>query len=142
MARRYVMTAVVIIAMSAFLYGCGDETTAPIIQDQAPLTAPTGVTATVTAAGVELNWDANSSTELRGYNVYRYDRSVRSIERLNGSTLSETSYLDSTAEMRSNYQYRVTSVSRFNVESSYSSVDISVVSSREKTPNIGEKRTN
>jgi fibronectin type 3 domain-containing protein len=61
---------------------------------------------------VNLSWSApeESSVAVTGYNVYRSASSSSSYEKMNSSTLSETSYVDSTVEAGETYDYVVESV--------------------------------
>jgi len=139
MMRKYFMVSVVLVAMSALLVGCNDSTTAPVIlEDEAPIAAPANIVAQVTAAGVLITWDASSHPGLRGYNVYRYDRSTGSVAQLNAGVVASNQYVDDSAQWRSHYQYRVTSLSRSS-ESTFTSVEVDYRSSREKHPKDLEK---
>jgi len=119
--RKYVTIALVLVALSGLVYGCGSNTVATT-DNGAPLVAPLNLTATVVSNGIFLSWDANTQLNLRGYNVYRLDRYNNTIGRLNAGILSNNSYLDATAVPHATYEYRVTSVSRKNAESGYAAV--------------------
>jgi hypothetical protein len=69
----------------------------------------TGVTGTYE---VNLSWDAPtaSSVPVSGYNVYRSPSSGSSYEKVNSSTISDTTYVDSTVEAGETYDYIVESV--------------------------------
>jgi fibronectin type 3 domain-containing protein len=125
MARTFVVVPLVLVAMTAFLIGCSDSTTTePNLESQAPITAPVDVTAQVTADGVELTWGASSHPDLRGYNVYRIDLRNGTTEQLTPAAIGATHYLDTTAQWRTQYEYRVTSVGSGSKESGYSAIDI------------------
>ena len=134
MVRTYFVVSLVLVAMSAFLLGCNDSSTAPALnEDPAPIAAPTNVVAKGTADGILITWDASSHPELRGYNVYRYDRSAGKVSQLNSTVVTENRYVDGTAQWRTHYQYRVTSVSRRS-ESGPASVDIEYRDGGKKDP--------
>lgn len=120
MFRKQLLVSIVLAAMAAFLFGCGDDTTAPeipTINDEAPMLAPTNVVARVTSNGIELSWDPNAQLHLRGYNVYRLDESAGTIRRLNASAIPHNWYTDGSVEAGNRYEYTVTSVSIKGAES-------------------------
>lgn len=124
---KYVLISVVLLAVSGILFGCGDSTVAPQVTTEAPIVAPSNVTAQALPNGdVVISWDASTQPTLKGYNVYRLDKSNYQIGRLNSSPLSHNSYTDQTAERYGQYEYRVTAVSVKNTESNYSAVAIMV----------------
>ena len=79
--------------------------------DTIPAT-PTGLTATSGVGQVALSWDANSETDLAGYNVYRSTSSpVTKGTPLNGgSLLTSPAYLDTSGNPGTPYVYAVTAV--------------------------------
>lgn len=120
MLRKQLLVSLVLAAMAGLLYGCGDNTTAPEItipNDEAPILAPVNISAQITSNGIELSWDANPQTHLRGYNVYRADHSAGTIARLNNTELTVNRYTDHSATPDTEYQYRVTAVSIKGAES-------------------------
>ena len=74
----------------------------------------TGVTATVHT--VTLTWRAAGSSAA-GYNVYVGSTSGGPYSRLNTSTVTGTSFVDSSVQSRQNYYFVITSVSSTNKES-------------------------
>lgn len=64
------------------------------ILDTAPPAAPTGLTATLSSANVQLTWNANSEPDLDGYTVYRATASGGPYTQLTTSLLTSPSYLD------------------------------------------------
>jgi hypothetical protein len=74
-----------------------------------------------TAAGyqVDLTWDApaTSSDPVAGYNVYRASGGSSLFTLLNSSPDQSTAYTDGTAASGGNYEYEVTSVDKYGVES-------------------------
>ena len=90
-------------------YGPTSNVTAP-----ATPATPTNFTATGTTGGVQLAWNADSSTNLAGYNVYRSTSASGSYALLNTSPLTATSYLDSTAPAGVISYYKLTAVASSN----------------------------
>ncbi len=71
-------------------------------------------------AGVTLQWDANSESDLAGYNLYRSGSSGGPYSKLNGSLISTTSYTDNTIIAGNTYYYVCTAVNTSGLESGYS----------------------
>ena len=83
----------------------------------------TGVTPPVHT--VALSWNASSSSNISGYNVYRaiYGSSCGGFSKINGSTLvASTTYTDSAVTDGKNYCYATTAVDSSNAESGYSNI--------------------
>lgn len=124
--RKYTLFAVVLLAISGFLSGCGGSSVvAPITSNEAPMVAPSNVIAQVLVNGdILLRWDAGTQTNLKGYNVYRLDPEAQTIGKLNPSVLGTNQYLDGSAVSNVEYEYRITSVSVKGAESAYTSVSV------------------
>jgi hypothetical protein len=62
--------------------------------------------------GVNLTWDAPSSSPdpVAGYNVYRAPSGGTSYQQVNASVVTQTTYVDATAQAGQNYEYIVESV--------------------------------
>ncbi len=82
----------------------------------APVSAPTSLTATVTSIDVRLAWGASTSPNLAGYNVYRAAALTGPYTKLNGTALTTRAFTDSTAPRGTSY-YRVTGVDTLGRES-------------------------
>jgi fibronectin type 3 domain-containing protein len=69
-------------------------------------------TGVATAYEVSLNWDAPSSSPapVTGYNVYRSPSGGTSYQQVNTSTLTQTSYVDTSVQDGQTYDYIVESV--------------------------------
>jgi hypothetical protein len=85
------------------------------------------VTGTGTAAptySVNLSWDASSSSDIAGYNIYRavYTSSCGSFTKVNSSLNTTTQYTDTVIVDGTNYCYATTAVNTNDEESSYSNV--------------------
>lgn len=78
---------------------------------------------------VSLSWKASTSTNLKGYYVYRADVAGGTYAKLNGSLVSATSYTDSSVASGRTYYYVTTAVDTNNVESTYSNQATAVVPS-------------
>ena len=90
-------------------------------------------TATLTGTGtgtaapthtVSLSWDASSSPNILGYNVYRaaYSTSCGSFSRINTTLDTGTLYTDSAVVSGQSYCYASTAVNTSNEESGYSNI--------------------
>jgi hypothetical protein len=74
---------------------------------------------------VSLTWNASTSSNISGYNIYRavYGSSCGAFTKLNGTTLdTNTSYTDSVVTNGTNYCYATTAVDSTNAESGYSNI--------------------
>lgn len=122
--RKHVMLTVVLLGISGLLLGCSsDDIVTPITATEAPLIAPSNVTATRTANGdVEIAWDPISQPHLEGYHVYRYAFQAQRIERLTAVPIDVNHYVDTDAGSMVRYEYRVTAVHNKNRETGYSPV--------------------
>jgi fibronectin type 3 domain-containing protein len=72
-----------------------------------------------------LSWEASSSPNISGYNVYRavYVSSCGSYSKINGSILdTSTAYTDSSVADGAAYCYATTAVNSGNEESGYSNI--------------------
>jgi hypothetical protein len=131
--RKHTLLAFALLALTAMLTGCADETLAPVEQNEAPVLAPTNVRAEIVNGGdILISWNPSTQLTVRGYNVYRLDRANSEIGRLNSSLVGTTSFTDNGAAFSREYEYRVTSVGSQNRESRYAAV---VITNRTPTPN-------
>jgi hypothetical protein len=78
---------------------------------------------------VGLSWNASTST-VAGYNVYRGTQSGGPYTKLNSSTMSSTTYTDSSVQSGTTYYYVATSVDANNVESGYSNQVTAIIPSQ------------
>jgi fibronectin type 3 domain-containing protein len=135
--RKQVMITVALLTISGLLFGCSsdDNTVSPAPPTEAPLIAPSNVTATRMANGdISLTWDSITQANLKGYNVYRLSSEDMQIGLLNVTPLTTNRYLDTNTEDRAFYQYFVASISVKNVESSPTSVTLYNVTKEPKGP--------
>ena len=89
------------------------------------LDTATGTGVTPPVHSVALSWNASSSSNISGYNVYRavYGSSCGGFSKINGSTLvAGTAYTDLVVSDGTNYCYATTAVDSSNAESSYSNI--------------------
>lgn len=92
-----------------------------------PSTTTESATGTGTAASshsVSLSWNASSSPNIAGYNVYRapYAASCGSYSKINRSLNAATAYVDASVADGMNYCYATTAVNSSNEESGYSNI--------------------
>ncbi len=119
-ATRIFAITVILLSVAVFVVGCGSDSVAPNSSQEAPLLPPQHVmTARNESGQVLLAWDANTQSNLAGYNIYRSVFNANTFTKINTSVLTATSYTDVTALANTTYEYRVVSVSNTNTESNY-----------------------
>ncbi|MGB0006200.1 MAG: fibronectin type III domain-containing protein, partial [Candidatus Sulfotelmatobacter sp.] len=84
----------------------------------------TGTGTAASSHSVSLSWNASSSPNIAGYNVYRapYTTACGIYSKINGSLNTETAYVDSSLADHMNYCYATTAVNSSNEESGYSNI--------------------
>jgi fibronectin type 3 domain-containing protein len=92
-----------------------------------PSTMTESLTGTGTPApthSVALSWNASTSQNISGYNIYRagYSTSCGSFSKINSVIDTGTLYTDSSVTNGSAYCYATTAVDSSNVESAYSNI--------------------
>jgi fibronectin type 3 domain-containing protein len=85
------------------------------------------VTGTGTAASthtVSLSWNASTSPNIAGYNIYRavYVTSCGAYSKINQALVAATTYVDSSVVNGTKYCYATTAVDSSSAESGYSNV--------------------
>ena len=80
---------------------------------------PIGLTATALIKSVQLEWIANTESDLRHYNIYR---GLTSTPRELIASINSTTYIDSDVTSGTNYFYCITAVDYSGNSSGYSSV--------------------
>jgi fibronectin type 3 domain-containing protein len=78
---------------------------------------------------VTLSWNASTSANIKGYNVYRATVAGGSYAKVNPSLLTATAYVDSGVSSGRTYYYVTTAVNSSNAESGYSNQAAAVVPS-------------
>jgi hypothetical protein len=137
--RKHVVLAFALLAMCVLAAGCAEEAAGPQQEDEAPVLAPTNVRAIPISGGnVQISWDPSSQPTVRGYHVYRLDRTDETIERVNSSLLEVTSIVDGGSRLGREYEYRVTSVGSGNRESAFAAVTVQNELPRGKDVRPGE----
>jgi uncharacterized repeat protein (TIGR03803 family) len=76
---------------------------------------------------VNLSWDASSSQNIVGYNLYRGPSASGPFTKINSALDTNTSYIDSTVQSGQTYYYAATAVDNQNVESGYSNLGEAVI---------------
>jgi hypothetical protein len=93
----------------------------------------TGVTFSGTAVpapiphSVALGWNASTSANIIGYNLYRADVAGGTYAKVNATPIGTTSFVDSSVVSGRTYYYVSTAVDSNNIESVYSSQAVAVV---------------
>jgi hypothetical protein len=92
-----------------------------------PSTTSESLTGTGTAApthSVNLSWNASTSSNISGYNIYRavYVNSCGSFSKINSLLNTSTLYTDSVVADGTSYCYATTAVNSSNEESGYSNI--------------------
>jgi len=88
-------------------------------RDVFPPPAPTGLTAVNAAGAVDLLWNASSSPDLAGYNVYR-STDGGPFERVNKKRVPTPIFHDTSVEPGHHYQYAITAIDLSGNESARS----------------------
>lgn len=119
-ANKLSFTMIVLLGACALIAGCGDETVAPTITEEAPILPPQNFASGHQGSSVVLTWDANTQGHLLGYNIYRSDGAqLDIITLLTPTPITDTMYRDHTVTPGVGYRYRVTAVSRIHKESQH-----------------------
>lgn len=93
-----------------------------VIIDTMPPFAPTFLNAVPDTTTVFLTWQANSETDLAGYNIYRKAEDEPLFYKINGSLIITNSYTDSLLASNKTYQYKVTAADTSSNESEPSNI--------------------
>lgn len=88
-------------------------------------TAPANLSGSSGDQEIELAWDANSESNISGYNIYRSTSSFDNASEVdpvnNGQQVSGEAYTDTEVENGTTYYYRITAVNTSDTESEVSS---------------------
>ena len=114
--------AILSFAVTVLLLGCGGWSSSTTDTPTGP-----GTTAQSTHS-VNLSWNASTSSDVSGYNIYRatYTDSCGSFSRINDTLNTSTLYTDSEVIEGTSYCYAATTVNTRNEESGYSNIAINV----------------
>ncbi|MFZ0136123.1 MAG: fibronectin type III domain-containing protein [Candidatus Sulfotelmatobacter sp.] len=114
--------AILSFAVTVLLLGCGGWSSSTTDTPTGP-----GTTAQSTHS-VNLSWNASTSSDVSGYNIYRatYTDSCGSFSRINDTLNTSTLYTDSEVIEGTSYCYAATTVNTMNEESGYSNIAINV----------------
>jgi len=124
--RKHMVLAFALLAVTAMVSSCADDTAAPNTEDEVPLLAPTNVRAAVVNGNdVQVSWNPSSQPNVAGYNLYRREVGDGGApRRVNGSRIQATHFIDQSAYVEKEYEYRVTAVSSKGTESHFTAVVI------------------
>ena len=75
-----------------------------------PPVMPTGLVAVWQRDGLALRWDENPEPDIAGYNLYRRGKEEKKFVKMNPRLIMEPYFLDSSAELRQSYVYRLQAV--------------------------------
>ncbi len=75
-----------------------------------PPVPPAGLTASRVSGGVDLRWHQNPEPDIAGYNVYRRAQGEEPFTKINPQPIPAPYFLDSTADPRQTYHYRLKAV--------------------------------
>jgi TolB protein len=118
--RATVRLLFVAVVVGGWVLGCGgDGGTGPEPGDTPP-PVPSGLTATDQVEAVSMEWNAVSSANLQGYNVYRATSSFDDVDGrtpVNDAPLGDPQFRDGGVDAGTAYTYRVTAVSTAGAES-------------------------
>jgi hypothetical protein len=121
--RKQAALALALASVVMFL-GCTDELNAPTTDEQ-PVLPPTNVSAFALSDGsVRVKWDASSEPTINGYNLYRREVGHGAPQKINGTRILATEYLDNGTSVPKEYEYRLTAVNSKGKESRWVAVII------------------
>jgi hypothetical protein len=86
-------------------------------RDIFPPAIPTQLEAFGLAEAINLRWDANRESDLKGYWLSRSENPQEIGRRITEKPIEQTSYVDRSAEQRKTYYYRLTAVDQLGNES-------------------------
>ncbi len=92
-------------------------------EDTTPPSSPNGVEGESSDQQVLLNWNAVTTSDLEGYNLYRSTQSFNNISSLNpvnNNLITDTEFVDNDVNNGTTYYYRLTAVDDSDNESSTS----------------------
>lgn len=98
-----------------------DNANAAKINDAVAPAAPRNLRVSSIKGLIQLDWTANTESDLSHYNIYRRLKNSTSYSKLNTSGLTATSYPDKAAALGADYVYYVTAVDKAGNESAKSS---------------------
>jgi rhamnogalacturonan endolyase len=99
-----------------------------------PPSAPYNIKAFPFNDTVKLQWDKNPEPDLAGYNIYRSELEQGPFKRLNGTLLTENSFIDSVVLNDITYFYAATATDTLNNESRYSGIISAMPTGRPDKP--------
>jgi len=86
------------------------------------ITIPQGLSVSISGSGqLTLSWTANSESDLAGYNIYRSTSSSSDFAKINSSSITANSYVDSGLSSTT-YYYKITAINTSGRESKYSGI--------------------
>jgi len=95
---------------SSMIEGPASEEVMVVPRDMVPPQPPRGLVAIPEKDDIILRWDANTESDLKGYNIYRKESEGKKWRRLNREVLQGTTYRDDTVKRGITYFYYVTAI--------------------------------
>jgi hypothetical protein len=124
-AKKTVFTTFVLLGLCALVVGCGDDTVTPGT-DEAPILPPQNLVVSQSAGMIRLSWDPNPQGNLAGYNVYRIEGGSGVLVKMTHTPIMATTFVDDSVQPSIGYQYRVTTVTTNDKESSYAMANAAI----------------
>jgi predicted phage tail protein len=91
------------------------------LTDVTPPAAPTGVAATGNLTGIQINWSANSESDLAGYRLLRASSSAGPFTAVNAALLTTTTFADTNVAAGAKWYYQVVAIDTTGNQSTVSS---------------------
>ncbi len=89
-------------------------------EKQAVPLPPTGPVAVFQEGGVALRWNENPEPDIAGYDIYRQEEGEKTLQKINPQLIRGLYFLDTTANLKKSYLYRLKASDSSGKESEYS----------------------
>ena len=81
---------------------------------------PTGLVVAFQEGGVALRWNENPEPDIAGYDIYRKEEGETTFRKINPQLIKEPYFLDTTANPKKSYLYRLKAMNASTKESEFS----------------------